>query len=68
MGSQLGKPPKSLGKRMVVYASMGSSDHVTEDGGKIPLRLAIGDIGVSTGDFWENNSISSTADGKISMW
>lgn len=40
----------------------------SEDGGRIPLRLAVGDIGNSTGDFWENPSISSAADGKVSTW
>jgi len=39
-----------------------------EDGGRIPLRLAIGDIGNSSGEFWENQSISSAADGKVSVW
>jgi hypothetical protein len=69
MGLQMGKPPKSLSKRY-------SHDTIwsclliltTDDGGKIPLRLAIGDIGNSTGDFWENGSISSTEDGKVSVW
>jgi carbonyl reductase 1 len=40
----------------------------TEDGAKIPLRLAFKDIGNTSGRFWENDSISSTAEGKIREW
>ena len=67
MGLQMGKPPKSLGKLTRTLCDV-LADNTPEDGGRIPLRLAVGDIGNSTGDFWENPSISSAADGKVSTW
>lgn len=39
-----------------------------EDGAKIPLRCAVGDIGNANGVFWENKDISSTDDGQVSVW
>jgi carbonyl reductase 1 len=49
-------------------AMMGKPSKSQADGAKIPVRLALGDISNSTGEFWENDSISSPADGKISVW
>ena len=39
-----------------------------EDGAKIPVRLAIGNIDGATGEFWENPSNSDTGDGQVSVW
>ena len=38
------------------------------DGAKIPVRLATGDIEGATGQFFENESVHDTGDGKISEW
>jgi len=47
---------------------IGKPPKTIEDGAKIPLRCAVGDIQGSTGEFWENKDISSTADGQVSSW
>lgn len=47
---------------------LGQPEKSLDDGGKIPVRLAVGDIKNATGEFWENQSIHSTADGEISVW
>lgn len=38
------------------------------DGAKIPVRLAVGDIGGATGEYWGNPSIHDTGDGEIQKW
>ncbi|KAI5452489.1 hypothetical protein NCC49_000652 [Naganishia albida] len=40
----------------------------TEDAAKIPLKLAVGDIGGATGEYWANDSMASAADGKVQEW
>ncbi|PRP86199.1 hypothetical protein PROFUN_05715 [Planoprotostelium fungivorum] len=39
-----------------------------DDGAKIPVRLAVGDIGGVSGEFWENPGIHDTEDGRVSKW
>ena len=39
-----------------------------EDGAKIPVKLAIGDIGSTTGEYWSNDGVSQTDDGKPQRW
>lgn len=38
------------------------------DGAKIPVKLAIGDIGDVSGGYWANDSIIDTGDGKLREW
>lgn len=47
---------------------VGKPSKTPEQGGKIPFKLAVGDIGNASGEFWENKDINSTADGQISVW
>lgn len=47
---------------------MGGAPKSIEDGAKIPVRLAVGDIGNSSGDFWQNDNNTDTGDGHISEW
>ncbi|KAJ6120329.1 hypothetical protein N7523_004609 [Penicillium sp. IBT 18751x] len=49
-------------------AQAGQPPKSVEDGAKIPLRLAIGDIGHVSGRYWANDSVASTGDGKIQDW
>ena len=39
-----------------------------EDGAKVPVKLATGDIQRVSGEFWENPSVSNTGDGEVSVW
>ena len=47
---------------------MGKPPKSIEEGARIPVRCAVGDIGGSSGDFWENDSNTDTADGHASKW
>lgn len=38
------------------------------DGAKIPVRLAVGDLGGVSGRYWANDSISDTGDGHVQTW
>jgi carbonyl reductase 1 len=38
------------------------------DGAKIPVKLAIGDIGDVSGGYWANDSIVDTGDGELREW
>lgn len=38
------------------------------EGAKIPVKLAIGDIGNVSGGYWANDSIVDTGDGKLREW
>jgi carbonyl reductase 1 len=38
------------------------------EGAKIPVKLAIGDIGDVSGGYWANDSIVDTGDGKLREW
>ncbi|KAJ5145461.1 uncharacterized protein N7515_000025 [Penicillium bovifimosum] len=65
LGMQAGQPPKSVGKR----GSLCTRGRITycfpEEGARIPLRLAVGDIGGISGRYWANDSVASTGDGKV---
>ncbi len=72
----LGKPPKTLGRSGVcsTYSDFGMDRLIrnlsmlslsTEDGARIPVRLAIGEIGDVTGAYWANESMSGKGDGKV---
>ena len=39
-----------------------------EDGAKIPIRLALKDIGETTGRYWSNPSVADTGDGQVMTW
>jgi carbonyl reductase 1 len=39
-----------------------------EDGAKIPVRLAIGDVGDVSGAYWANSSIRGKGDGEVQEW
>ncbi|KAJ5677358.1 Short-chain dehydrogenase/reductase SDR [Penicillium maclennaniae] len=62
LGAQAGQPPKSVGKCGVILIRDLSLTISTEDGARIPLRLAIGDIGQVSGRYWANDSVASTGD------
>jgi len=47
---------------------VGKPRKTEDDGAKIPVRLAVGDIGDVTGKFWENPSIHDTDSGRVSEW
>ena len=47
---------------------IGRPPKTPEDGAKIPVKLAIGDIGDATGEYWGNDSVRSKEDGKIQPW
>lgn len=46
---------------------VGSPPKSLEDGAKIPVRLAVGDV-KDSGKYWSNPSISGTGDGRICEW
>lgn len=64
------KPPKSTGKCAPSEYSLFSLtlDDCAEDAAKIPLKLAVGDIGGASGEYWANDSMASAADGKVQEW
>ncbi|WPH03096.1 NAD(P)-binding protein [Acrodontium crateriforme] len=39
-----------------------------EQGAKIPIRLALGDIGGVTGRYWANDTVRSRDEGKVQEW
>jgi carbonyl reductase 1 len=39
-----------------------------EEGARIPVRLAVGDIGEISGKFWENQSLADTGYGEVAAW
>lgn len=39
-----------------------------EEGAKIPVKLALGDIGGVSGRYWGNDSISDKGEGKVQEW
>jgi len=47
---------------------MGQPPKKPEEGARIPFRLAMGDVGGVTGKYWENPSISDTAEGQVGEW
>ena len=48
--------------------SVGEPPKSPQEGAKIPVRLAFGDVGGATGKFWANEDNSSTGDGDIKDW
>lgn len=48
---------------------VGSSPSKTpEEGARIPVRLALGDLGGVSGRYWGNDSISGKGEGKLQEW
>lgn len=47
---------------------IGRPPKTPEDGAKIPVKLAVGDIGDVTGEYWGNDSVRSKEDGKVQPW
>lgn len=47
---------------------MGSAPKTPEEGSRIPVHLAMADIGHTTGQYWGNDSISDTGVGRIQPW
>ena len=39
-----------------------------EEGARIPVRLALDDIGGVTGEHWANDSVRSRDEGKVQKW
>lgn len=49
-------------------SQVGEGGKSPEDGAKIPVRLAIGDIGGISGRYWANDGVENTADGEVQEW
>ncbi|KAJ5631483.1 uncharacterized protein N7484_011583 [Penicillium longicatenatum] len=49
-------------------AQAGQPPKSVEEGARIPLRLAIGDIGQVSGRYWANDSVASIGDGEVRDW
>ena len=47
---------------------LGKPSKSLEDGAKIPVRLAAGDIGGETGKYWGNQGVFDTGDGEVQAW
>jgi carbonyl reductase 1 len=47
---------------------IGRAPKTPEDGAKIPVRLAFGDIGGVTGRYWANSSVRSREEGEVQEW
>ena len=47
---------------------MGKPPKTGEEGARIPVRLAVGDLGGVTGRYWGNDNISDTGEGKVQEW
>lgn len=47
---------------------VGDGGKSPEDGAKIPVRLAIGDIGGVSGRYWANDGVQNTGDGEVQEW
>jgi hypothetical protein len=41
---------------------------VTEEGARVPLNIALKDIGGTTGKYWANSSVSGTGEGQVQKW
>jgi carbonyl reductase 1 len=46
----------------------GTPPKTPEEGAKVPVRLAFGDVNGVTGKFWANENIFVTGDGKVREW
>ncbi len=47
---------------------VGSGGKKPVDGARIPIRLAVGDIGAVSGKCWANPSVTDTGDGEVREW
>lgn len=47
---------------------VGKPPKTPEQGAKIPVRLAVGDLGGVSGRYWANDSIRGTGEGKVQEW
>ncbi len=47
---------------------VGKPPKTPEEGARIPLRLAFGDVKGVTGKFWANEKIFETGDGEVREW
>ncbi|PKY07329.1 NAD(P)-binding protein [Aspergillus campestris IBT 28561] len=59
LGMQAGQPPKSVDTLLTM---------AIEEGAKIPLRLAVGDIGQVSGRYWADDSVADKGNGKVQGW
>jgi carbonyl reductase 1 len=46
----------------------GRPTKTAEEGARVPLNIAFGDIGGVSGKYWENESVSGKGPGKVSDW
>ena len=44
------------------------TNSITEEGARVPLRLAFGDIGDTTGVYWANEEIWQKGEGGVRVW
>lgn len=47
---------------------IGQPGKTNEEGAKVPLKLAVGDIGQVSGKYWENESVYSKGSGRVAEW
>ncbi|KAJ4354261.1 uncharacterized protein N0V89_005995 [Didymosphaeria variabile] len=47
---------------------VGKPPKTPEEGARIPVRLAIGDVGGVSGRYWANDSIRGSGEGKVQEW
>lgn len=47
---------------------VGEGGKSPEDGSRIPIRLAIGDIGTVSGRYWANDGVQNTGSGEVQDW
>ena len=47
---------------------IGKPAKTLDDGARIPVRLAVGDVQGQTGKYWSNPSIGGTGDGRVLEW
>lgn len=54
--------------RTEMGSQVGEGGKTPEEGARIPLKLAVGDIGDVTGRYWANDGVENTDDGKLMEW
>jgi hypothetical protein len=42
--------------------------NIAEEGARVPLNIALKDIGGTTGKYWANSSVSGTGEGQVQKW
>lgn len=47
---------------------MGKPPKTLEEGAAIPVKLAVGDIGQQTGNYWANGTVFDQSDGQVQIW